>query len=166
MIIVSDTSPITNLAAIQSLGLLCSIYESITIPVAVYNELTQAPSQKTVPGAREVKTYSWIKTRQVQNLQKVNEILLNNRNIHLGEAEAIALAFELKADLILMDERRGRALAMDYHLKVTGILGIFLQAKQAGEITAIKPLLNQLINDAEFRINSQLYQQVLQLAGE
>ena len=91
---------------------------------------------------------------------------MTNSNIHLGEAEAIMLALELKADLILMDERRGRALAMNYQLKVTGLLGVLLQAKKQGEIIAVKPLLDQLINDAEFRINSQLYQQFRQLAGE
>jgi hypothetical protein len=166
VIVVSDTSPITNLAAIQTLNLLESLYGSIIIPVAVYNELTQVSREKTVPGATEVETYSWIQTQQVQNLQKVNEILVTKSNIHLGEAEAIMLALELKADLILMDERRGRALAMNYQLKVTGLLGVLLQAKKQGEIIAVKPLLDQLINDAEFRINSQLYQQFRQLAGE
>ncbi|PNW34120.1 UNVERIFIED_CONTAM: nucleic acid-binding protein [Euhalothece sp. KZN 001] len=166
MIIVSDTSPITNLAAIQTLDLLQFLYGSIIIPVAVYNELTQADSKKAVPGATEVQTYSWIQTRPIQNLQKVNEILVVNSNIHLGEAEAIVLALELKADLLLMDERRGRTLAMSYQLKVTGLLGVLLQAKKQGRIVAVKPLLEQLINDAEFRINDQLYEQVLQLAKE
>lgn len=166
MIIVSDTSPITNLAAIQTLDLLRSLYQSIIIPVAVYNELAQTSSKKEVPGSTEVKTYSWIQTRQVKNFQKVNEILVTNSNIHLGEAEAIMLALELKADLLLMDERRGRALAMNYQLKVTGLLGVLLQAKKQGEIIVVKPLLDQLINDAEFWINSQLYQEFLQLAGE
>jgi predicted nucleic acid-binding protein len=110
VIIVSDTSPITNLAAVQTLDLLQFLYGSIIIPVAVYNELTQADIKKAVPGATEVQTYSWIQTRPVQNLQKVNEILVANSNIHLGEAEAIVLALELKADLLLMDERRGRTL--------------------------------------------------------
>jgi len=166
VIIVSDTSPITNLAAVQTLDLLQFLYGSIIIPVAVYNELTQADIKKAVPGATEVQTYSWIQTRPVQNLQKVNEILVANSNIHLGEAEAIVLALELKADLLLMDERRGRTLAMNYQLKVTGLLGVLLQAKKQGKIIAVKPLLEQLINDAEFRINDQLYEQVLQLAKE
>ena len=113
MILVSDTSPITNLAAIQTLDLLQFLYGSIIIPVAVY---------KVVLGATEVQTYSWIQTRPVQNLQKVNEILVANSNIHLGEAEAIVLALELQAEILLMDERRGRALAMNYQLKVTGLL--------------------------------------------
>ena len=166
MIIVSDTSLITNLAAIQTLDLLQFLYGSIIIPVAVYNELTQISSAKEVPGATEVKTYSWIQTRQVQNLQKVNEILVTSSNIHLGEDRAIMLAIELNADLLLMDERRGRALAINYQLKVTGLLGVLLQAKKQGEIITVKPLLDQLINDAEFWINNQLYQEFLKLAGE
>ena len=55
---------------------------------------------------------------------------------------------------------------MNYQLKVTGLLGVLLQAKKQGKIIAVKPLLEQLINDAEFRINDQLYEQVLQLAKE
>jgi predicted nucleic acid-binding protein len=53
----------------------------------------------------------------------------SQENIDLGEAEAIILALELKAGLLLMDERRGRAVAMSYGLQVTGLLGVLLQAK-------------------------------------
>lgn len=65
MIVVSDTSPITNLAAIERLDLLHLLYGEIIIPVAVYNELTQPNINSIVPGAREVQTLSWIKTQPV-----------------------------------------------------------------------------------------------------
>mgnify|MGYP000123266286 CR=1 FL=1 len=166
MIIINDTSPITNLAAIGKLDLLNLLYGSITIPVAVYNELTQPQTTKPIPGAEEVKTLSWIKTKAVGNIQRVTEIINSESNIHRGEAEAIILALELNADILLIDERRGRELAASYNLKVTGLLGVLLQAKNQGQITAVKPLTDRLIQEAEFRINNQLYQTFLKLAEE
>lgn len=90
----------------------------------------------------------------------------SQENIDWGEAEAIALALELKADLLVMDERRGRAVATSYGLQVTGLLGVLLQAKRNNLIPAIKPLLDQLIEQADFRVSSQLYTTILQSAGE
>ena len=106
MIVVSDTSPITNLAAISHLDLLQHLYGFIIIPIAVYDEMVRV--DKIVPGALEVQNYSWIKTQKIINTQQVKALRESQENIDLGEAEAIILALELKADLLLMDERRGR----------------------------------------------------------
>jgi uncharacterized protein len=164
LIIVSDTSPITNLAAISQLDLLRQLYTSIVIPVAVYNEMVAV--DRLVPGPVEVQTLSWIQTQVVANAQSVINIQTSQDDIDLGEAEAIILALELKADLILMDERRGRALAANYGLSVTGLLGVLLQAKRNGFIPAVRPLIDRLIEEADFRVSSQLYAIVLQAARE
>ncbi|MEO1147365.1 MAG: DUF3368 domain-containing protein [Cyanobacteria bacterium J06638_22] len=164
MIVVSDTSPITNLAAIGQLDFLCQLYTTIVIPLAVYNEMVTAG--KPVPGAVEVQTLSWIQTQTVSDVQAVIDLQSNQDDIDLGEAEAILLAQQLKADLLLMDERRGRALAVNYGLRVTGLLGVLLQAKRNGLIPAVKPLMDQLIEIANFRISNQLYALVLETANE
>jgi predicted nucleic acid-binding protein len=164
MIVISDTSPITNLAAIGQLDLLRLLYGSIIIPLAVYNELTQTTHAN--PGTEEVKTLSWIHTQTVQDVKKVTDVLNSESNIHIGEAEAIILAIELNAQLLLMDEKRGRMLANSYSLKVTGLLGVLLQAKAKQIIPTVKPLIEQLINQAEFRISAELYQQILVIAQE
>ena len=164
MIIVSDTSPITNLAAIGQLDLLRQLYSRVIIPQAVYNEMVGV--DKLVPGAVEVQQLSWIQTIAVVNSQQVTEIQENQNNIDLGEAEAIILSKELKADLLLMDERRGRTVATSYGLNVTGLLGVLLQAKKQGLIPAIKPLIDQLIATADFRVSQKLYAIVLQSADE
>ncbi|ABA23108.1 conserved hypothetical protein [Trichormus variabilis ATCC 29413] len=164
MIIVSDTSPITNLAAIGQLDLLRQLYGSVIIPEAVYNEM--ASVNKIVPGAVEVQTLSWIQTQTVMNSLQVTEIQENNESIHLGEAEAIILSLEMKADLLLMDERRGRIVATNYGINVTGLLGVLLQAKKQGLIPVIKPLIDQLITQADFRVSPQLYTVVLQASNE
>ena len=102
----------------------------------------------------------------MRNIQKVTKILKSQSNIHRGEVETIILALELNADILLMDERRERVLAISYKLKVTGLLGVLLPPKNQGAITAVKPIIDRLIKDAEFRRNSHLYQTFLQLAGE
>jgi len=164
VIVVSDTSPITNLAAIGQLDLLRQLYTSIVIPVAVYNEMVAV--DRLVPGAVEVQILSWIQTQAVANAQSVIDIQTSHDDIDLGEAEAIILSLELKADLLLMDERRGRALAANYGLSVTGLLGVLVQAKRNGFIPTVKPLMDQLIEAADFRVSSQLYAIVLQTARE
>jgi predicted nucleic acid-binding protein len=164
VIVVSDTSPITNLAAISQLNLLQQLYTRIVIPTAVYNEMVRV--NKLVPGAVEVQTLPWIQTQAVAASQQVSVLRESQENIDLGEAEAIILALELKADLLLMDERRGRAVAMSYGLQVTGLLGVLLQAKGNCLIPAIKPLMVRLIEQADFRVSNQLYATILEFAGE
>jgi uncharacterized protein len=164
VIVVSDTSAITNLAAIAQLDLLRKLYSTIVIPVAVYNEMVSVG--KIVPGTVELQTLPWIKTQAVANPQRVIDLQTNQDNIDLGESEAIILALELKADLLLMDERLGRALATSYGIKVTGLLGVLLQAKQNGFIPEVKLLMDQMIEQVDFRVSNQLYTLILQTAGE
>lgn len=164
MIVVSDTSPITNLAGIGQLDLLRQLYSNLIIPTAVYNEMVGV--DKVVPGAVEVQTLPWIQTQAVADSEEVTAIQQSQENIDLGEAEAIVLTLELKADLLLMDERRGRAVATSYGLNVTRLLGILLQAKRNGLISDVKPVMDQLIEQVDFRVSSQLYAAILQSAGE
>ena len=161
MIVVSDTSPINNLAAINQLHLLQQLYETVIIPEAVYRELTDPDFP--VAGATEVQTFEWIQTRSVTN-HTIVEVLSNELDI--GEAEAIALALELKADLLLIDERRGRMIADRLNLKYTGILGVLIEAKSQGLVPLVKPLMEALINQAGFWIADSLYKSVLQAINE
>ncbi|MGL5078707.1 MAG: DUF3368 domain-containing protein, partial [Waterburya sp.] len=121
MIIVSDTSPINNLAAINQLHLLHQLYEKVLIPEAVYQELTDP--NFPVAGATEVQTFDWIQTLAVKDRTLVEAL---NNELDIGEAEAIALAVEMKADQVLIDERRGRLVANRLKLRHTGVLGILV----------------------------------------
>ncbi|MEH2170417.1 MAG: DUF3368 domain-containing protein [Nostoc sp.] len=161
MIIVSDTSPINNLAAINHLHLLQQLYGTVLIPEAVYRELTDP--NFPVAGAIEVQTFIWIQTRPVQDRILVEAL---SNELDIGEAEAIALALEMKADQVLIDERRGRMVAARLNLGYTGILGILVEAKSQKLIFAVKPLLDALINQAGFWVTEPLYKRVLQLVDE
>ncbi|HEY9661299.1 MAG TPA: DUF3368 domain-containing protein [Allocoleopsis sp.] len=119
MIIVSDISPINNLAAINHLHLLNQLYGTVFIPEAVYRELTDP--NFPVAGATEVQTFDWIHTDTVSNRTLVEAL---SNELDIGEAEAITLAIEIQADQVLIDERRGRLVASRLNLRYTGILGI------------------------------------------
>lgn len=120
MIVVSDTSPITSLAAISQLNLLQQLYGNVIIPEAVDRELTG--SSTPVPGTIEVQTFNWIQTRVVSDRTLVTR--LQQQQLDEGESEAIALAIELKAELLLIDERRGRTEANNLGIRITGVLGV------------------------------------------
>lgn len=161
MIVVSDTSPINNLAAIKQLHLLHQLYGTVIIPKAVYRELTD-PSFP-VAGATEVQSLDWIETRTVSDRTLVEAL---SNELDIGEAEAIALAVEIQTERVLIDERRGRLVASRLNLRYVGILGILVEAKSQGLITQVKPSLNALIDQAGFWIAEPLYNRVLQLVDE
>ncbi|MFZ4676155.1 MAG: DUF3368 domain-containing protein [Nodosilinea sp.] len=161
MIIVSDTSPINNLAEINQLHLLHQLYGTVLIPEAVFQELTD-PSFP-VAGATEVQTFDWIQTLTVSDRTLVEAM---SNELDIGEAEAIALAVEIQADQVLIDERRGRLVATRLNLRCIGILGILVEAKSQGLIAEVKPLLDALVNEAGFWVAEPLYNSILRLVGE
>jgi uncharacterized protein len=87
-------------------------------------------------------------------------------SLHKGEAEAIALAGDLKADIVIIDEQEGRQLAGQAGLSVTGVLGVLLRARLAGHISAVKPEIQALRHKAHFFIARSLEAAVLSSAGE
>jgi predicted nucleic acid-binding protein len=158
---VSNTSPITNLAAIGQISILRQMYGALYIPEAVYQELRKGEYRGDHPPFLE--TADWIQVRPVPSelLQSLASYRLDS-----GEAEAIALAQLMQADLLLMDERIGRRCARERNLRVVGVLGTLVAAKQRGIIAAVHPLLEQLRHQAGFYVSDQLLAEVLRRAGE
>jgi hypothetical protein len=161
MIVVSNSSPLMNLAAIDHLDLLRQLYGTVSIPQAVFDEITVAGAG--LPGCDEVQALPWIDTRQV-----ADRVLIASLRSELdeGEAEALALAIELRADLVLLDERLARAVATRVGLRHMGLLGCILEGKRASHIPAVRPLLDALVTLAGFWFSAQLYAHILQTAGE
>jgi len=159
VIVVSDTSPITNLAAIGQLDLLRQLFQKVIIPESVYHELTAFGGQH--PGAI-VSSLDWIEIQSTSDQLLVTALRIELDN---GEAEAIALAQQISADLVLIDERRGRIVAERFGLRVVGLIGILVEAKRQGLIQQLKPHLDLLIQSG-FWISQELYNRVLQAAGE
>ena len=107
MTVVSDTSPVLNLARIGRLELLRLLYGEVLIPFAVYRELTD--SKRDLPPAIDLASMPWLIVAAAADQNRVQEL---RENLDPGEAEAVVLATELRADLLLVDERRGRRTAM------------------------------------------------------
>ena len=114
---------------------------------------------------KAIVSLNWIQVQQAANLELVT-CLRNEYNLDIGEAEAIALALELKADELLIDERLGRREAVRLGLSITGVLGVLLIAKNRGLISKVQPIIDALILQANFRISRQLYEEVLRTANE
>lgn len=159
MIVVSDTSPITNLAVIGQLDLLRELYQKVILPEAVYRELTASGGQH--PGAI-VSSLDWIEVQPGTNQSLVTALRIE---LDEGEAEAIVLAQQVSADLLLMDERRGRAVAERFGLRVMGLLGVLVEARQRGLVEQLKPHFDLLIQSG-FWIRQELYERVLRSVGE
>src|ERR1022692_3504020 len=83
-----------------------------------------------------------------------------------GEAEAIVVAIEHRADVLLVDERRGGRTATAAGLTVTGLIGVVAQAKRVALIDLAKPVLDELVHTARFWIGPELYSEVLAELGE
>jgi predicted nucleic acid-binding protein len=161
MIVVSNTSPLTNLAAIGQFDLLHSLYARLNIPDGVEEELSAGG--RHWPGHEPVTQADWIQRHTVQNRTLVTAL---RRDLGLGESESIALALELGADLILLDEKEGRHTAQRLGLRVIGVIGILLEAKTQGAIDKVGPSLDALRQTAGFYLSEQLYQSILLLTGE
>ena len=161
MIVVSNTSPLTNLAAIGQFDLLQSLYGNLYIADGVWDELN-ARGQKWM-GRDEVASATWVTRQTVKNQDLVVAL---TRDLDRGEAESIALALELHADLLLLDEKDGRRVAQRLNLRVMGVLGVLLDGKSQGAILQIAPYLTALRQTAGFYLSDSLIAAVLDLAGE
>jgi len=161
MIIVSNTSPLTNLAAIGQFELLRQLYGEVHIPSGVWAELNAQGHRW--PGSDQVAAATWIQPHTVQNQTLVAAL---RRDLDLGEAESIALALELQADLILLDEKEGRHAAQRLGLRPVGVVGVLLEAKANGLVEKVGPYLETLRQIAGFYLSESFYQSVLTLANE
>ena len=161
MNVVSNTSPITNLALIGRLELLEQMYGSVTIPEEVRHELVVKGAH--LPSAQQIARASWLHARPVTNQALVQSL---RQDLDAGEAAAIAMAVETSADLLLIDERIGRESAQHFGLTYMGLIGVLQRAHHRGLLPAVRPVLDALRLQAGFWISDTLYQRVLRDAGE
>lgn len=160
MIIVSDTTPISELAKVDHLNLLPKLFGKVVIPQGVFDELQGGEH----PAAKLVQNLSWLEVVTVDNQQLVRE-LQQSFKLDLGESEAIALAEEISASGLLIDERAARKVAMAQKLPLIGTVGILLLAKRRGLLDSVKDVLDEM-QEQGMRISDRLYVQVLTLAQE
>jgi predicted nucleic acid-binding protein len=143
--------------------LLRSQFGEVRIPSAVHAELQRLRHATALRAIQDAIDAGWIRPCAVLQGKLVQSLAAM---LDAGEAEAIALALELRAELILLDEKDGRRAAERAGLRVTGVLGILLRAKQQGAITQLKPEIEALRALARFYVSPGLRLRVLEAAGE
>jgi predicted nucleic acid-binding protein len=157
MIVVSDTTPLRHLIAIGQVDLLSQLYGSVTVPAAVWQEL-QAESTPAAVRAWLARVPDWLDIRSPIKSQQVG---LPVDHLDAGEREAIQLAIELDADLLLIDDRDGRALALRLQLPVIGTLGVLERADVVGVLKNLPDALADL-EASGFYLSARLRETVLE----
>ena len=153
MIVVSDTSSVSALLRVGHGSLLERLYGEVLIPSAVRDELLiffpQLPE--------------FLQCRSVSNVNLVGRF---RSELDLGEAEAIALAQETHAEILLVDELKGRRVAEREGIPIIGLMGVLLQAKRDGLIDSVRPLIERLQTEADFRLSAAFKEATLKRANE
>jgi len=153
MIVVSDTTAISGLIQVGRLELLRDVFGEVHVPEAVRDELLH--SHPALPAFLQIDT--------VANRPEVARL---EHELDLGEAEAIILARELRADLLLMDEKIGRRVAQREGVPIIGLMAVLVVGKQRGFIPSVRVAVGELESKAGFRVSARVKQMVFTQAGE
>lgn len=163
-VVVSDSSPLIYLSWVGQFDLLRRLYGTVLIPGAVWSEVTLGGVALT--GADELHAgvdAGWVCVESVQPNPHIMELAKDK--IETGELEAITLASERHAILII-DDLDGRRVARLLGVEMTGTLGVLVRAKRERHVSTIRPLLQQLIQETNFRLSRQLIDEALADVGE
>lgn len=160
LVVVSDTSPIRALSHLGRIELLRDLFERVLVPPAVADELLH-PAGPHI--AIDIAGFAFLQLRAPSRSDRVQAFL---RILDPGEAQALALAEEVGAQLVLMDETAGRAAALEAGLAVMGTLGILLKGKVNGKLPALATLIDRLRDELGFFISNELREGILRRAGE
>lgn len=157
MIVVSDSSPLIALLAVDRIELLKHLFGEITIPPAVRDEVFGSQPGRAVAAPDFALIESPLSATSIRFLRM---------NLQLGESEAIALALEKRSALILLDDKSARETADRLGIRVLGTLGVLMLAKQKGQIDEVRPLIIQMIDRINFRISPAVLNRALARMNE
>jgi uncharacterized protein len=148
---VCNASPLIGFERLGRLDLLQSLVIRLWIPLAVQTEVF---GQRSLP--------RWIDVRPLT--EPALSHMLSPR-LGAGEREAVALAVEIGDCILLLDDLTARRAAQSLQIRVSGTVGLLVQAKQRGLIPQLRPLLDSL-RSFDFRISPRLYELALQQVNE
>ena len=138
MRVVCNTSPLILLAKIRRLDLLAQLYDEVIIPASVLDEVGAKPAEEAG------KIHALLQSREFQ-LQKAAKGSLDGLppDLGVGEREAIALALETKADIVVLDGQQGRCIARERGLSVTGTVGVLIESRERRVILSLRHELDR-----------------------
>ncbi len=153
--VICNSSPIIGLAKIERLDIIEKLYREIIVPEAVFDELiTKGRDKDKTATINKMIDKNIVIVQKVKNRELIRAL---RKDLDYGESEVIALAIELQADLVILDEKDARDIADFYNLTKTGLLGVLIRAKERGFIPSVKEYMDRLIK-AGFRIDENLYE--------
>lgn len=158
-IVVVNTTPLIALSLIDRLHFLQALYERVLIPPAVQEEALRGGSRGI--GVAELKQADWIQVVELREPERADML----SDLDRGEAEVLALALEVKADLAIIDERLARRHAKRLGVPLSGTLGVLLRAKRRGLLDQVRPFIEQ-IRRGGIRLSNAVVEEALKLAGE
>ncbi|MBI2926979.1 MAG: DUF3368 domain-containing protein [Verrucomicrobia bacterium] len=161
--VVCDSSPLIYLSKLEHFRLLRVLYDAVLVPPAVWREVAiGGEGFAESANLKAAVTEGWIRIECPTEAEEAAEF---PEELGLGEIEAILLARERKAVLVT-DDALGRSVAESLGVEVTGTIGVLIGAKRQGQLSAVKPLIDRLKQQTNFRMSNALYQRALQIAGE
>jgi len=149
--VVDDASVLLGLAGLDRLDLLHHLFKQVSIPPTVSREI--AGSLPRLP--------DWIQVLEPSSLGGVQHVV----GLHQGEVEAIALALDIRAPLLILDDLPARPHATTLGLAIIGTAGVLVMAKRAELIPSVRDALDTLRRRG-FRLRQDVYEQILIDAGE
>lgn len=163
MIVISDTTPIISLLKADHLEILEKLYGKVLIPEAVYQELIENPAYERE--AEIVKKAEFLCVLPIENIKSVS-VLRCVTGLDLGESEALIMYDEQKADLLLIDERKGRKVAKQLNTRYIGTAGILMQAYDMGlmQQSEIKYCLETMLEN-NIRLDRKICNVILSHVG-
>jgi uncharacterized protein len=161
VIVVSDTSAISNLIQVGMLEILHGIFQKVLVPPSVDKEIRQLEGF-----AIDLSSYITADWIEIVTPIAIDKVLQFSEKLDAGESEAIVIALENNADYLLIDERLGTKIALSEGLTTLGLIGVLLKAKTMGLIEKVNPLLVELELKAGFWIGSKLKEKILKDTGE
>jgi len=159
---ISNSSVLIALSTIQREGLLIQRFpEGVLVPRSVWHEVVEQGSGQK--GADRISGVPWITVLDAKDTGLVSFLRLY---LDEGEAEAIALFREVKADVLLLDEKDARRVARHNGFPVLGTVGILVWAKRAGLIDSLRVELDALRDEGDFWLSQQVCREALRAVGE
>lgn len=158
-VIVADSGPLISLSRIHRLDLLRQLYGEILVPPAVWHEVTVVNA--LAPGAEAVRAAVWIQVKSPTHAP----VGFVPRGLGAGERDAFALTQEIAGAWLLIDDGPGRRAARALGLQIIGTIGVLREAKAAGFVSQLRPVLSEL-QQAGFFLNPAIGEQVLRSVGE
>lgn len=158
--VIVNTTPLIALSHVGWLDILKKLYGEVTIPEAVYNELSvkaESVCKKAVDSSLD-----WIRVDKIKNQMAKT---MYKTQLHDGEVEVMILAKEVAADVVIIDDANAKKHAKYLGLPVTGTLGVLIKAKQKGYINELRPMLQRMVESGIY-LSQSLIELCLKQVGE